>query len=129
MIYVILATSVFASEFLLWSLRASFPGKPRLLKHITPDDAVDGVLRQADRSLTHAKLRRAETQKWIASTQEHLQRLRRWWMGLNFTDRLGLVLRFHEVANMAWLIYIVCAQTIGSYRVTLIWIFDIQCRS
>lgn len=119
MIYLINAITIITSEFLLWWLRASIPGKPRFLKRFAPEEFVYQILDRAYRCLGRANIRRANSNEWISETREQIQRFRRWWMDQTFTDRLGLLLHSYEVVNSIWLIYIIFAQTFGSYEVCM----------
>ena len=62
-------------------------------------------------------LDRQNSDRWVIGAREQLQTLRRMWISLSFTDRLGVILRLLEIGNTILLTYIVFAQTIGAYSV------------
>lgn len=64
-------------------------------------------------------LDRQNSDRWVISAREQLRTLRRMWLSLSFTDRLGVILRLLEIGNTIFLTYIVFAQTVGSYAVRL----------
>lgn len=64
-------------------------------------------------------LDRQNSDRWVIGAREQLRTLRRMWISLSFTDRLGLILRSLEIANTIFLTYIVFAQTVGAYSVRI----------
>ena len=64
-------------------------------------------------------LDRQNSDRWVISAREQLRTLRRMWISFSFTDRLGVILRLLEIGNSAFLIYVVIAQTVGLYEVSV----------
>ncbi len=101
-------------ELLVWCLvnddRAS-PG--RLLRH-TREYALAPLVFRIERHLS-----RSDSQNWGSYMLSKL-RLRgflRWYNSLSFKDRIAIfILNPSEAINAGWLVYIVTAQTFGSYR-------------
>ena len=118
MIYIIVATGIFAFEMLLWWCRATYPSAPRWIPHFSrylPFDYLASCL------FGHARrtLDRQNSDRWVISAREQLRALRKIWLDLNFTDRFGIFLRLLEIGNATFLTYIIFAQTIGAYSVRM----------
>ena len=118
MIYAIIASTTFIAEMLIWLVRVTSRGTPQWIPQWMRRDPLEEPISWI---FGHVRrnLERQNSDHWVANAREGLRMLRRKWTSLCFTDKLGLFLRALEITNSAWLAYIVCAQTFGSYRVRL----------
>lgn len=116
MIYVIIASTTFIAEIFLWLVRATSRRTPKWIpqwmRRDPLEEPISWIFGHVQRNLE-----RQNSDHWVATAREGLRILRRKWTSLGSTDKLGLFLRVLEILNSAWLAYIVCAQTFGSYRV------------
>lgn len=64
-------------------------------------------------------LDRQNSDRWVISARNQLRTLRKMWLDLSFSERLGVILRFLEIFNTAWLTYIIVAPSIGAYSVCI----------
>lgn len=107
LIFIVLALGIFSVELLVWWL--------------TPDGSSlrygqeDAIIRWG--SNVGRRLSRADSNGWMAKGRSRAQRLLHAWTSMTFRDRIEvLFLRPCEIVNIGWLVYIVAAQTFGSYQ-------------
>lgn len=114
LIYIVVATAIFAIEMLLWWCRATYPNMPGWVPQWMKHDPFEDLITQLFGHV-RGNLDRQNSDRWVIGAREQLRTLRTMWKSLSFTDRLGVILRLLEIGNTIFLTYIVFAQTLGSY--------------
>ena len=115
-IYIVIATVIFAIELLLWWCRAIYPNVPRWIPHCMRSPPFESFMSDL---FGHVRctLDRQNSDRWVISARVRLRTLRKTWLALSFTDRLGVILRLLEIGNTFVLAYIIVAPSIGAYSV------------
>lgn len=103
-IFVIIAVTEFALELLIWWL---------IPETSTSDE--DLITRMGTR--ISGRILRRDINTWSHSIGTQLHSILSWWQSLSTRNRLEMIILVPmEFTNTAWLIYIILAQTVGSYR-------------
>ena len=104
LVFTMTAFGIFALEMLVWWLVPE--------ASISDDDAFTRVASNLGRRLS-----RSPSNTWNMLVKTRAQEALSWWQRKTVRDRIeSLVLEPLEVGNCIWLLYIVTAQTFGSYR-------------
>jgi hypothetical protein len=112
LIFIVISLGVFLVELVVWWVT---PDGSSLADWIRSSGQEDPITRWG--SNFERRLSRADSNQWNSRARFRVQELLYVWTNMSFRDRVELLfLRPCEIVNTAWLVYIVAAQTFGSYR-------------
>ena len=111
LIFAVIALGTFSVELLVWWLTPDGSSLAEWIRH-GPEAPITRWGTNMGRGLS-----RTDSNGWAARARSRAERLLYTWNNMTFRDRMEvLFLRPCEIVNTGWLIYIVAAQTFGSYR-------------
>lgn len=112
LIYVVIALGTFAAELAVWWITTDGIAPWRRLAANALEDPIVSLSSNREPSLS-----RIDSDRSMLGLKIRAHKLLYWWTNLTVRDRIEVfVLRPWEVTNSVWLVYIVFAQTFGSYR-------------
>lgn len=111
LIFAIMSLGIFLVELLVWWLTPDGSSLAEWIRYRQEDPMTRW------RSNMGRRLSRTDSNGWMSRTRSRVASLLHAWNNMTFRDGMEIFfLRPCEIINMSWLVYIVAAQTFGSYR-------------
>lgn len=116
MIFVILAVFTLLAEMFVWWFlpEGVLPESPagHWLRRRSTNPAIEWMVIGFIR-----KLERADSDAWTLGARQRMRKVLNWWTTLSLRDQLDItIFRPYEFVSSTWLVYIILAQTFGSYQ-------------